>query len=363
MELENMTTETEIPTVFTGQLTTHIDDVITPEEATIDDTARELSMDDIATLSKYIHVEGVRDSLNNELTKVNDARQELLGSLSGLDCDKDFIQKKLDTFATVEELTEYLKSDKNVEDFYVNEESGEVTELSIAIEDPKRALQFKRELLIYMKTTDVAHAAIDKEFEELDKATKEMDINIKEACIQLSDNVLSYISYLRTNAENCGDEKAKKEIIEAAKYIESGYTFEVMNEVLDEHPSVIRNTVEELVRGAGIDRIGKRYTDKLRRYNIRVNLIPLVSDGNKNKSVEELVLIKDDEYKLPDLFIYSAIRYFAMANWDDSNVKRFHASIALVMKRLVSNEMPKDTREYVLTNMIAYLNRFAQYIH
>ena len=321
-----------------------------------------LSMDQIDQLTKYIHVQGIKDSLNSEMDKVTGARKELIGSLTGLDSEKDFIQEKLDTFASVEELQEYLKSDKNVDDFFVNPDNGEVIELSVAVDDPKRAMQFKRELLIYMKTTDIAHAAIDKEYDELEKATAAMDTDLREACIQLSDNVLSYIGYLKDGAENITDEVEKQKVLESAKYIESGYTFEVMQEILDEHPSVIKNTVNELTRGINIDVTGKRYTDKLKRYGIKVSLIPLVSNGENIRSVEEMVLIEDDEYKLRDLFMYSAIRYFAMANWDNDNVKRFHASLALVMKRLVSNEFNEDVRDRIIVNMVKYLAQFAPYI-
>lgn len=321
-----------------------------------------LSMSDIDRLSKYIHVQGIKDSLNNEVDKVNGARQELLGSLTGLDCEKDFIQEKLDKFNTLDELKEYLVSDSNVENFYVNDETGDVIDISIDIDDKKRQLQFKRELLIYLKTTDIANAAIDREYEELEKATAEMDMSLKEACIQLSDNVLAYIAYLRTNADSCEDETTRKKIIESAKYIESGYTFEVLQEVLDEHPSVIKNTVNELIRQRDVDRIGKRYTDKLRRYNVNVSLIPLVSNGNDVRSVEEYVLIRDDEYKLPDLFMYSTIRYFAMADWDNENVKRFHASIALVIKRLISNDLDEEVKDRVITYMIKYLAQFEPFI-
>ena len=340
-------------------------EVVEPEVTTTintDDVETTLSMGDIETLTKYIHSQGVKESLNNEFEKVEGARQELLGSITGLDNEKDFIQDKLDKFSTVEELQEHLKSDKNVEEFYVNDDTGEVFELAVNIEDPKRAMQFKRELLVYLKTTDIAHAAIDKEYDELEKATAEMDMNLKEACVQLSDNVLTYTGYLKDNAEKCEDETLKKNIKESAKYIESGYTFEVLQEVLDEHPSVIRNTVKELVTSVGIDRTGKRYTDKLKRYGIKVSLIPLVPNSDSDKSIEEMVLIKDDEYKLPNLFIYSAIRYFAMANWDNENTKRFHASLALVMKRLMSNSLHEDVKEMVLTNMIKYLAQFDKYI-
>ena len=323
---------------------------------------KDLSMDDINTLTKYIHTQGIKDSLSNELDKVESARDELLGSLTGLNNEKDFIQDKLDTFESVEALQEYLKSDKNVEDFFVNEANGETIELSVAIDDEKRSLQFKRELLIYLKTTDVAHDAIDKEYEALEKATAEMDENLREACIQLSDNVLAYTMYLKDKANESSDEILKKKILDSAKYIESGYTFEVLQDVIDEHPSVLKNTVKELLSGTGVSNIGNRYTDKLKRFGIKVSLIPLVSNGTSVRSIEENVLIKDDEYKVPDLFIYSTIRYFAMADWNDENVKRFHASIALSMKRLISNDLAEEVRQNLIARMVEYLAQFDKYI-
>jgi hypothetical protein len=319
---------------------------------------KELTMEEIENLSKYVHMEGVKDSLNSELKKVTDAKSELLGSLTGLDNEKDFLSEKLAAFDTVETLKAFLKPDKNVDDFFVNPTTGEELTLSIDIDDEKRARDFKRELLIYMKTSDVAHAQIDREYEELEKATAEIDKDLKEVCSQLSDNVLTYIGYLRDKANESEDEVMKKRILTSCRYIESGYTLDIYNETLDNYPSVARHTVEELTSSRGVETVGARYLKKLKANDVKVSLIPLISNKPDTLSIEETVLIKDDEYVLPDLFIYSIIRYFSMADWSNGDIKKAHASIALVMKRLLSNELEDEVKQNVLTAMVKYLARF-----
>lgn len=335
-----------------------------PEQEVLTSPEKEdLSLEQIETLSKYVHMEGIKSSLNDELSKTVEAKNELLGSLTGLDNEKDFLSEKLANFKSTQELSLYLKNDKNLEEFFVNPETGETLELSIDIEDKQREKDFKRELLIYLKTTDDAYAAIDKEFEEMEKATDEINADLKEVCTQLSDNVLNYVGYLEDKAKEMEDKEAAAKLLKATKYIKSGYTLEVFNESLDKYPSVARHTVEELINKKGIDTVGQRYLKKLRANEIKVSLIPLISNPENNVlSIEKSVMIKDDEYIMEDLFIYSIIRYFSMANWDDANIKRAHASIALVMKRLISGELDADVKNDVLTAMTKYLKRFNEYI-
>ena len=321
----------------------------------------ELTMEEIENLSKYVHIEGVKDSLASEMNKVNEARTELLGTLTGLDNEKDFLATKLTEFSSVEELRKYLANDDNLENFFVNPETGDVLSLSIDIDDEKRAKDFKRELLLYMKTTDEAQARIDAEYEELEKATAEIDKDLKEVCSRLSDNVLTYVSYLKDKAEACEDGDLKKKILDACRYIESGYNMDIYNEVLDKYPSVAKNTVDELVSTRGIDVVGKRYMKKLADNKVKVSLIPLISNKPEVLSVEETVLIKDYEYILPDLFIYSVIRFYSRADWDD-NIKKAHASIALVMKRLLNNELEEEVKQDVLAAIVKYLARYKEYI-
>lgn len=318
-----------------------------------------LSLDEVERLAKFINTEVTKEALNEQMNQISKSKTEMLNCLAGLDNKKDFISENLAKFSNVKELTEYLKNPDHIKELYTNPDTGEVIDLSINIESEARAKDFKRELLIYLKTSDDASAMIDKEFDELNKATNEMNADINEVCMQLSDNVLTYASHLENKANACNDEVLKNKVLKTVKYIKAGYDLSVFKEVLKEHPSVIPHTVKELESKYGIERTGRKYNSKLKSHNVKVSLIPLISNKPKRLSIEEQVLIKDDEYTIPDLFMYSIIRFFSMADWNDSDVRKAHASIALVMKRLLNNEFEHNVRESILTAMVEYIHMFA----
>ena len=83
-----------------------------------------------------------------------------------------------------------------------------------------------------------------------------------------------------------------------------------------------------------------------------------MSDDGKTKSFEEMVLVEDD-YEIPDLFVFSLIRYFSLADWSDPNIKRAHSVISLVIKRLISNDFEdEEVKTNVKTAIIEYLKIF-----
>jgi len=327
----------------------------TTEEESVTD---ELTMKDLSSLVDFVNVESAKTELNSSAKELETQQNKMAELISGGEENRDFLNDKLAKM-TLDECEAYLKSDKNVEQFFINQETGEEIVIDIDFESKEKEIDFKRGLLVYLKSSQEALAKIDEEYQKLDEATREMNMNVKEVCKELSDNTLAYIHHMKEKANNMVDEKAKANLLETMKYIESGYTMEVFKDVIVEHPSVGEKCAKELTKEADVARIGKRYNTLLKRHNVKASLIPFTSDSlGTARSFEEQVLIEGDQYTVPDLFVYSLIRYFAMADWDNDNVRKAHASIILVIKRLLANDFDEAVKADIIDSVIGYLKMF-----
>lgn len=333
---------------------------IKTEETTTEESTKkeEVTLDQIEDLTKIIHAESYKKEMSKQYEELQKNVSEMKSKIKGLDSEKDFIDEKLEKY-TVEELEKILKKNDVVEDFFTDPSTGEPLDLTINFDSKEREIEFKRGYLVYVKSTQEAFKKIDEEYAKLDDATKEFNMEINEACYALSDNVLSYISMMTDKANAMEDEVAKKKILESLKYLKSGYDMTIFSEVLDQHPTVAKNCVRELTREVDIQRIGKRYGSKLKTFNAKSSLIPYTSDiTSGRKSFEEMVLIRGDQYVIPDLFVFSLIRFFGMADWSDGNIRKAHASVGLTIKKLLANEFADDVKKDVIDSIVTYLAKF-----
>lgn len=316
------------------------------------------TMAKIEDLSKLVHMEAVKNDLASHMDTLHAENAKLMGTIKGLDSEKEFLDEKLKEY-TSDSLAKHLRSDKNVLDFFINPDTGVTLEMNIPFESREREIEFKRGFLVYLKTTQEAFDKIDEQFDELDKYTAEMNADIKSACDVLSDNVLTYISYMKDKADAIEDEKTKKKMLESLRYIKSGYDLSIYAEVIEKHPSVASKCVSELQKEVDIQRVGARYAKKIESNGIKMSLVNFASDiQSGKKSFEELTLVKDEDYKLPDLLVYSLIRFFSMADWSDNNIKKAHASVSLVLKKLLNNEFEEDIKTQVVDSIRTYLSMF-----
>ena len=322
------------------------------------DEEKELSWKDIEKLSQVVQIENMKHELNHQAVELHDKQNSLYATIKDYDSENNFIEEELKKYS-VEELEKKLKDDSFVESFFVNPLTQEPMEMTVDFENKAKEMDFKRGLLVYFKSTQEAFSKIDEEYDKLDEATREMQANVKDALNTLSDNVLAYIELLSDKANDMEDGKNKKALLKTIKYIRSGYDMSIYSEAIDEHPSIADRCVKELGKESDIQSFGKRYMSKLKTAKVRVSLIEFASDIQSNKkSFEELVLIRDEQYIVPDLFVYSLIRFFAMADWNDVDVRKAHASICLVIRKLLTNDMVEDVKAQVVDAIAAYLKKF-----
>ena len=325
----------------------------TPQEETFD-------MDSMSRMVDVINSDILRKDIIEQKETINQYQDGILEQLAGLNQDKEFLNEKLAEWNSVEALKAHLKSEKNVHEFFTNPETGE--ELGVATDmSPSREVEFKRDLLIFLKTSDIQMKKIDEEYDKLDEATKEFQENVSSACERLSDNVLAYVGMLRDRAEACEDNNERRRLLKSIDALDSGFTMKNFSDIYAKS-SIAKHCKKDLLTPTRVADIGKRYMAKLQSTltkkdrPTRVSLIPYVS-SNDYKSFEERVLV-EGEYELPDLFVFSLIRYFAVSDWNDETIRQAHASVALTIRKLLNNEFEDELKVKVKTAIIEYLKLF-----
>lgn len=320
----------------------------------------EFDMESMSKMVDVINSDVLRKDIVEQKETIDKYQESVLAQLEGLNQDKEFLNDRLAEYPTVESLTAHLKSDANVHAFFTNPDTGEELGLSTEM-DPKKEVEFKRDLLIYLKTSDIQMKKIDEEYDKLDAATKEFQENVSEACNRLSDNVLAYVGLLRDKAEACTDTRERKRLLKSIDALDSGFTMQIYAD-LYKKPSIAKHCKEDIVNPTKVAEFGQRYMAKLqstltkRDRPCKVSLIPYVSSDDY-KSFEERVLVKG-EYELPDLFVFSLIRYFAMADWTDISIRQAHASVALSIRKLLNNEFEDELKVKVKDAIVEYLKLF-----
>lgn len=303
-----------------------------------------------------VNIEARRKFIQNAIDEHSEHNKQLTKSFKGGFELDNVINEKLSKYESVDDLRKALKSDKVVNWFFTNDETGEIMEVDPVIPKEKH-MEFKRSYLIYALNTEINLKKIEDEQRELDKAMLEFNKSNEDIWKELSENVLEYSKRLRESVPP--DHPRYKAIMEGCHYIESAYTMDVLNETLDKYPSIVKHTLEDMKSSRRIKEIGTRYTEKLRRNGINVSLYPMLST-KEDKSVEYICL-RPGQYKpgMENLFVFSCIRYFAMETWiSHSSVAKFHASLIVVLRKLKDNSLPDDVKEMVMSNISAYLERF-----
>lgn len=323
------------------------------------ETNEDMTLDQLDALANQLNIESVKSDLSNKQEALRSHRENMAKAITGGEDSLDQIVEMLKKFDTVKELQDYLnKGKENVERFF-----GETNAtVDVDFDDYGRELEFKKGFLVYLKESEIAYANIDAEYAKLDEYQKEFELNMKEVATQLADNVLGYIAMLRDKAQTFTDEKKKQNLLDAADYIESGYTYKIFGDTLDNHPSVKTNCIKELEeakkdKGAQFSSIGGRYLKKKEKHS-KASLIGFISDYEKgHKSFEEYILV-EGQYEYTDLFVYSLIRWFAMADWSDKKITALHSSVCMVLKKVVDNTIDPDVKADVINAIIDYLKKF-----
>lgn len=306
-----------------------------------------------------INANAQKEQIQKQLAECEDSKKELKKLVSGLG-DDDLLDKKLDEY-TLEELKNYLRKDENVESFFVTED-GTPLEITIKMESKKKEIEFKRDLLIHFKTTNEMIKNIDEATKKLDADTKEFNEEMQAICKNMSDNMLAMLDYNEEVASKMEDGVEKRKLEKDIRYIRSAYNMDIYTETIKKHPSVVKNTIKDMTIERRAAVVGKRYVEKLCRFKVpeTLNLIMFLSLPENNPprlSVEKQMLL-DGQYRMEDLLVFSFIRWFSMADWEDQAVRKAHAAMEFVLKRIMNGEIDPMVKKDVLEHYVEYLKLF-----
>lgn len=303
-----------------------------------------------------INLENTQNIIDEELQKLNLQKKEFMDTMN---CDDDAKEILLDKIATMDSgfLEKSLKNDKFVESLFTDDEGNSI-EFDIDFKDHKAEIDFMRGFASWWNSCSVMERQLQAEVESYKNDIKATQIELDEAVYNLSDNILNYTQYLKDQAYETKDQKEIDRVVKLTKYMESAYTMDVYRENLEKYPSVITNTIKDLNNESRVESIGKRYMDKLKSQKLHAHLIKFAS-SEKQKSFEELHL-PNGTYEYPDLFVFSLIRFFSMADWSDVNIRRMHATTYIVLDNIYNDNIDFGVRKNVKDSIIEYLALFSQ---
>lgn len=286
---------------------------------------------------------------------------------SYVDCeDMAFIDERLEEY-TLEELEEKIKDDDFVRKMFTPPNS----DIEAGITDKANQdgsfteedeLNFKRELLIHAKKTNQTYAEIDKYIADMEKARDEFNAEAQEIIGSMENNIVTVVDMMKEGLKDITDERELKRRKTIIKYIESGWTFDIINEILDKYPNVPKNLLRDMHNDTMIKNISDRYMKKLRDNKCNISLNHFVSAPTVKRKSIEMTLLNPDQYDKSheDLFIFMLIRFFAMADWHNKDIGRAHTSISVSLKRAMANEYPEDMQKLVVDNIAKMVARIEE---
>lgn len=327
---------------------------------------------DFEETQRFINTSAKISSLQKHAEEGKDKQTKLIESTIKGDDANDIIQEHLSKFETPDDLGKYLsgkvtdpKIKERINSFFTNEETGEVLELvdKSTGKTESDELTFKRDLLFYFKENDYYLAKIDEEIEKMNQATEEFNTNMTSALNPLKDNILAYSEYLiqESNIEDTDDAETRK--LKTARHkkaiaIRSGYTFENLIEIINEHPSIVSNSLRDFHTESNIQRIGERYAHKLKSNGIEFNLFPLLSDDVKDSLEYRTLPIGEYPEGLENFTVFFIIRSMSMSLTSKEDIV-FHASAQIALSKLMDGTLDPDVAETVKSNIQKLLSYFA----
>ena len=331
----------------------------------------DFSSKDFEKTQELLNARASINNLNADLENINQQKESILGATlkNSTGDNDDVIQKHLDKY-TLEELEKYLdgpvtekRVKERINEFFTNPDTGELLEMVDSDKPEAEELDFKRGLLLYFKRSDYYIKKIDEEYERYDKVVAELNSDLSKALNPLKDNVLAFAEYLETTNQILEEDtpdiiKGKKKMLDKAYAIKSGYTFDLLFDLIEKYPNIVDNSLREFRKETTLKDTGKRYGSKLKSRKINFNLFPLLSD-DPTHSLEYRVLPQGDyPAGLEGFTVFFLIRYFSKGLADDADVA-FHASVQVALTQLMNSKLDEDVAEQVKESIMKLLSYFS----
>lgn len=290
------------------------------------------------------------DAINEQVANLHKAsdelisnRTKLLDSLTGISSDKEFINERLKRIP-LNDLIELVKNDEFVKNFFTDDNGNSIDTIDMTDDE---SINFKRELLIHCKKSQLAFDDIDKDLSELEKIRTEFNQGVQNMLGSIESNDLKSLIQSIEQSSHLEDDIAKKRSTDKMVYfVKSGWTFDAFIDIYS-NPNIIKSVQRDFNSDMKRANIVSRYYKKMLRHKASINLVSMfyqeyVRPQQGIKSMEEK-LLTEDQYNIPNLMIFAFIRYFAMSDWyNNPNISRLHTCLAMTLGRMISPNEETD---------------------
>ena len=306
-------------------------------------------MDNLKQIEDVIAHAQAKNMLVEERHQVNEQVTGVLNkTVKGLESDKDTLMEKLAQIASSEELKKSLDRTPSMLDIFFTNELGEPIELNIGDIGPERELQFKKDLLVYLKATQEYNQKIDEEFAKKEEAEKDFNEEMANCIKLISDNFLIHVQQVEDSLKDPNLTDAQRTQGEKRlAAIKTGYTFEYFIELLDKHPGLKDNVKKDFLNEMKKAQIVTNYANKTKKAT--VNPVLGVMFHNDKVSLERNFLT-DDEYGIEGLLLFYMVRCFAMSGFEGLN-RTMHSSVSLILSKMVKNDISPEFKEEVVAGL------------
>lgn len=315
-------------------------------------------MEVLKNYNELVSMEARKSSLYSEVDaqrqKVADMKEHVLKDVA--EDESGFIEEKLLEVTSVDELMRRISTQEGLDYFYTNPATGQILDVTVG-DTSKDRENFKRGFLKFLLENRLAMEGIDEELKKYEQAIADFDVDTRDAIAALSDNVLTYVDYVRRSTPE--DHPNYKKIMEQLRYIESAYNMDVFRETVEKYPSIIKHTLEDVHSERRIKEIGGRYFGKLASAKVNASLMAFMNDDPQQSFEYKALLPNQYKAGYENLFIFSLIRFFAMESWTDPNIKKLHASTIIALRKLVSGDITDELKESMRDYIAKYLALFA----
>lgn len=318
-------------------------------------------LDNLTLVNKYFDINDKKSEIIANKLKYDHDVEKAREFIEGDSFEKSFIEEKLSKIS-LKTLEEELKDESKI-DYFFTDSAGNILEINeniIGIKKNKE-YEFKRELLLLLKSSQEANEVFDKELEKLKEATKEFEDEMKKTGMMLDDIILGLIEKIKKDLSNTTDQKTINEMEKTIEYLESGYNLNIIINTIIKNPSIIQNTVSDFFNPFRVKNIMERYMSKLKSAKTTCMLLNIMSFNPEVLSFEERFFLPGKYIKLEkfkDFLLFSLVRFFALEKWD-KYTKIFHTTVYTNLYNLYFEKDINDTtRETIINNYSNYYNMY-----
>lgn len=308
---------------------------------------KELTFDE---MTKALEIGTAKNQFEKSLEDIKQGQGELLSVINNSE-SKDVFKEKLEQY-DLATLTVKVK-DNNFIDSILTDENGNPMDITGEFSSKDREYEFKRDFILYFKSSQEYEHKIDNALESINNDYKEFETDMENICNTMSDNMLAFVEELKEKSLKLnGKEREKAEL--HIDHIESAYNMSIFLKVIDTHPSIITNTLREFNNTVLFNDVISKYEKLCSKAKVE----PIFSNIIKKErmSFEERFLVPGS-YTRENLFMFILIRYFVTNKIQGLELK-LHSALSVCIRNIYRDRMIDNVKDRFLSSITTLVNKY-----